>query len=260
MKAKWLWTAWAYLALALVIALAVFFIHFAVIFLVPKFQMLLRHGYIDPAIIEDSGARWMPGFLESLTTVGGGYTLWLIILPAAAWTLFEWRVKSENKPFMRLSALGTVAVLLVVLVGLTGLSLVIPYMLAAPGPAQLARPFALDQIAKIDTSVSALEQALAKKDWKRMPEPADKAAQALDNLAKAGPAVSALATWNVPMTVAQQEHAIEELRAHVKAASEGLAEAQQAIGAEDAGRLQRELQSFRKSFEPLREAAKRPVR
>ena len=201
----------------------------------------------------------MLSFLEGLTTVGGGYATWWLLLAIAAVALFEWRVKSDNKPFIRLSALGTAAVGLMVVVVLTGGSLVIPFLLGAPGP-HLARPFAVDQVAKIDTAVSALEESLAKKDWKAMQEHADRASQVLGNLAKAGPALPVLATWNVPRTNAQQDQVIEEMRAHVKAASEGLAEAQQAIRAEDAARLETALQKFRKAFGPVREAAKRPAR
>jgi hypothetical protein len=259
MKAKWLWMTWAFLALAVVIALEVFFITMAVVFLVPKFQHLLRFGYIDAAEVEQAGAGWMLSFLEHLMAVAGGYTTWLLLLAFATVGLFEWRVKSDNKPFIRLSALGTAAVGLMVVVVLTGGSMVIPYLLGAPGP-HLARPFAVDQVAKIDTSVGALEKALAKKDWKAMQEHADRASQTLANLAKAGPALPVLANWNMPRTVAQQDQAIEEIRANGKAASEALAEAQQAIGAQDAARLETELQKFRKSFEPLRLAAKRPRR
>src|ERR1700736_916087 len=53
MKAKWLWTTWAYLALVAVIALEVFSITLAVIALVPRFEKLMHDGIIDPAGLED---------------------------------------------------------------------------------------------------------------------------------------------------------------------------------------------------------------
>src|SRR5204863_2910963 len=59
MRAKWLWATWAYLGLAGVIALEVMFITCAVIFIVPKFEMLMRDGLIDSAIFEEQGATWM---------------------------------------------------------------------------------------------------------------------------------------------------------------------------------------------------------
>src|SRR5262245_13673330 len=58
MKAKWLWTTWAYLALASVVALEVGFLTFSVIFLVPRFQKLMLDGIIDPAIVDEQGVSW----------------------------------------------------------------------------------------------------------------------------------------------------------------------------------------------------------
>lgn len=252
MRAKWLWTTWAYLAVAGVIAMEVLWITFAVIFLVPKFQELLQDGLIDPAILDDQGVAWMVSFLKGLSHVGDRYTTFLVLLAAAAWGLFEWRVRSENKPFMRLSALGTVAVGLMVVAVLTAGSLVIPYMLGAPATGRMARPFALLQIAKIDTSVGALEQALAKKDWQMMQEQANQASDAMSRLAGAGPAVPSLTSRYEPPTV-------EELRAQVKAAGEAILEAQQAIHAKDAGRLEPALQKFRGLYGPVRQAATKAV-
>jgi hypothetical protein len=265
MRAKWLWTTWAYLALAAVIALDVFFITFSVMFLVPKFQHLLRFGYIDATEIETAGGTWLLTFVDTLQTVGGGYTLWLIVVPAGAWGLFEWRVKSDNKSFMRLSALGSVAVLLTAVVGLSTWSLSVPYMLGAPGP-RLVRPFTADQISKVDTAIAAVEDVLAKEnrkamnDWKAMQENIDRASQVLGDLAKVAPAIPVLANWNVPRTIAEQDQATEEMRGHVKAAQGNLVEADQAIRATDAARLETALKAFRKSFAPLQMAAKRPAR
>src|SRR5437016_14567979 len=90
------------------------------------------------------------------------------ILAGAAWGLFEWRVRSENKPLMRLSALGTAAVALMLVAVLTAGALVISFCLGVPATGRLARPFALEQIAHVNTSVSALEKALAKQDWAAM--------------------------------------------------------------------------------------------
>jgi hypothetical protein len=245
--------SWAFLGLALVIALEALFIAIAVVYIVPRYQKLMRDGLLDPAMIDDAGASWMIAFLNGLKDVTGSYTTFILLGSAVAWGLFEWRVRSENKPFIRLSVLGTAAVGLMVLVWLTAGTLVVSFCLGAPATGRLARSFALDQIANISTSVDALEQALAKKDWEAMPQRADRATQALDNLAKTAPAVPALVTWYGPPTV-------EEYRAHLKAASDGLVEAQQAIREKDAARLETALQKFRRAFEPLREAAKKAAR
>ncbi len=247
MKAKWLWVSSAYLGLALVIFLQVSIILFHVVFIIPKFQKLMHDGIIDPAILEEEGPRWMVNYLHDLSYVAGKHTLLCILVPATAWAVFEWRVRSENKSFMRLSALGTAAVALTVVVGLMAGSLVITFCLGMPALGRIARPWALEQVATIDSSVDKLEQARAKKDWKAMEEPADKAMKAL-NFLSAGPAIPSLRKQN--------ESTVEELRANLKAAQESFRAVLQAIHAEDAQRLEGKLKAFRKSFEPLREAAK----
>ena len=68
MRAKWLWTTWAYLGLLAVIALESLFITFIVMMIVPKFQKLLHDGMIDQAIIDDSETRWMVNLSSSFST------------------------------------------------------------------------------------------------------------------------------------------------------------------------------------------------
>src|SRR5262249_34276760 len=112
MRAKWLWTTWAYLAAVGVIALEVMWITFAVMYRGPKFCKLMQDGLIGPAILDEHGVAWGVSFLRRLSVAVGDYTALWILGAAAAWGLFEWRVHSENKPFMRLSALGTAGVAL----------------------------------------------------------------------------------------------------------------------------------------------------
>src|SRR5262249_26505892 len=112
MRAKWLWTTWAYLAVVLLIAFELLSVWFNVIFLIPKYQKLRHDGIIDPAIDEEQGVAWMTRFLNGLSDFTGHYTTQLLLVAVAAWGLFEWRVKSENKSFIRLAMLGTVAVVL----------------------------------------------------------------------------------------------------------------------------------------------------
>jgi hypothetical protein len=247
MRAKWLWMTWAYLALAGVIALEVLFITFNVVFIVPKFQRLMRDRIIDPADIEEHGLSWMLGFLDDLQYVGGHYTTFILLGAAAAYGLFEWRVKSENKPFIRLSALGTAAVGLMVVVVLTTGSLVISFSVGAPGVGRLALRYALLQLNNIDTSINVLEHARAAKNWETMQKQAGRASQALDHLAKAGLALAALAS----------SQTVEELRARVMQASDSLLEVQQAIGAKDLDRLETALQKFETAYRPVSDAAKR---
>lgn len=252
MKAKWLWASWTYAGLLGVIVLQALFITFNVLFIIPKFHKLMHDGIIDPGILDEEGPRWMVHYLNNLSYVAGNHTLLLVLVPVVVWGLFEWRVKSENKSFMRLSALGTVAVALTIVVVLMAGSMVITFCLGVPAMGRMARPWAVEQVTTIDTSLSDLELALAKKDWKAIQDPAAKAAQALNRLT-AGPAVPSLTSGHEPPTV-------DELRAKLNAALVNFSEMQKAIREEDAVRVAAELQSFRKTFEPLREAAKKPPR
>src|SRR5262249_12571431 len=81
MKAKWLWASWAYLSLALVIALEVLLITFIVIFIIPRFQLLLRHGMIDAAELDEHGLMWTTSFLDGLARVVGNVPIWYLIIP-----------------------------------------------------------------------------------------------------------------------------------------------------------------------------------
>ena len=72
------------------------------------------------------------------------------------------------------------------------------------------------------------------------------------------PAIPALVRWHAPPTVASSERAINELRAGLETADADLAEAQHAIREKDAARLESAMQKFRKSYETVHEAAKKP--
>jgi hypothetical protein len=249
MKAKWLWMTWAYLAVVLLIALELLFICFNVVFLIPKYQKLRHYGIIDPAIDEEQGVGWMTRFLLGLSHLAGHYTTYLLLAAAAAWGLFEWRVKSENKSFIRLAVLGTVALALMLVVMLTSGSQMVQFYLGVPGVGKLARPWAVEQVSTIDASIGSLEQALAKKDWDAMQEQAEQASNAMNRLS-AAPVVPSLVSGNESATV-------EERRAQVKEASEHLKETRQAIRDKDAERVEAALKKFHQAYQPVRDAAKR---
>jgi hypothetical protein len=255
MKAKWLWPTWAYLSLVAVIALEVLLIYFAVIFIIPRFERLLYLGVIDPGFLEEQRMTWMPEFLRIVSVVGGDYTMWWIIVPALAWGLFEWRVRSDNKPFMRLAALGTAALALMVVVSLTAACLLIPFCQGVPLMSRPARSFAVEQIARIDKSVGALEEAQAMKNWEAMQDHADEAVVAMDSLVRYGPAVPSLGLGS-----SKEPPTVDKLRADVKAAKASLREVQRTIRDQDADRLDAALKKFHEAFAPVQAAAKKPPR
>ncbi len=250
MRAKWLWSSLANLTLGLVIALELLFIAFNVYFIYPKFEYLLGQGLIDQEFLLKVGGSWMLTFLERLRTVEEKHSWWILLAAAAAIGLFEWRVKGENKSLMRLSALGTLALGLFVVVIMMTTSLVATFCVATPNLAPMVRPWAVEQVARIDAAIDGIEQARIKKDWDAMREQAEQASSATARLAH-GPAIHSLLGWSASPTV-------WELRASVQSMTQNLLETQTAIRDKDDIRLSTSLRELRKSYEPVRAVSKRP--
>jgi hypothetical protein len=253
MRAKWLWTTLAHLALAVVVVLEVAWLTFAALWLVPRFQKLVVDGVIDPEFVEIGGLRlaaWA-SFLERLRQVVDRFLGWLLLLTVVFCGFFEWRVRGENKSFIRLSVWGTAAVGLIVVCIFTGVALVLPYELSAPVTSQLAKAHATQQLAKIDLEIENLELALANKNWNSIQEHANQASQALNRLAAAAPAVQCLPLQQGPRR-------LEERRAELKAANGYLAEVQQAAQEKDIERVQAAVRRFRELIGPFVKAVERP--
>ncbi|MFO0808149.1 MAG: permease prefix domain 1-containing protein [Gemmataceae bacterium] len=245
LKAKWLWATWAYLAAAAVIVAEVLSITFAVMFIVPKFYRLMQDGLVDPGVLDDQGAAWMVAFLHRLDAAADQST-WLLLATVAAWGLFEWRVRGENKPLMRLAALGTAALGLAVVALLTWGSLAVGFCLGLPSTGKVTRLYAVDQVASIDASVAAAERALEKQDWAAAREQATRASAAVERLAKATAAVGALTPQHGPPT-------LQDLRSQLAAANDALRDALAAPDNPD--RLAAAFRKFRDAYGPVAKAA-----
>ena len=225
MRAKWLWTSWTYIAAVGVVVLEVLSLCFCNVFLVPKLKKIQHDGWLyteDLPVL----AR-LSSVLNGLQWAGDYFT-WLLLGAAALWGLFEWRVRSENKPFMRLAAL------------------VIPFEVGLPS-SKMARPFAEDAVARAGTAVEAVEAAQTKKDWNAMQELLRQAIEGVTQL-ESGPALQSLVAY--PPT-------LEELRTHQSAAKAALLDALQAIKDQDAPRLDTALKKFHAEFDPISQTAKK---
>jgi hypothetical protein len=132
---------------------------------------------------------------------------------------------------------------LMVAVALTTGSMLVLLLLGLPGAVVGGgERIVADLTASIDSSVTALEQGVAKKDWETMQENANRANHALDTLAR-------LET----RTPAQlQEPKKDDLSTQLRSAKEDLSEAHKAIREKDAGRVEAALQRFHKSYAPVR--------
>ncbi len=248
MRAKWLWTTWATAAIVVVIALAVLFITATEMFIVPKFNQLLHEGLIDPAIIGEAGVSWMLSWLASFGRFAEQATWW-VLLAVVAWGLFEWRVRNENKTFMRLSALGTVAVGLVVVVWFMGATLLVSFCLAAPASGRLAGEFAVTQIDAVNSAVDGVDDAVAQNDWPVIATDVQQALGAIDALLNEAAAIPALRSRDRDMDVDEFRTALTDARA-------ALNDARQVVSIKDASRLKMAMNNFRKAYDPVRAAVK----
>jgi hypothetical protein len=244
MKAKWLWTTWATLAVALVIALAVLFIAFTELLIVPKFNQLVRDGLIDRAIFGEQGVSWMLSWLGGLHGFFEYTTVW-VLLAAALWGLFEWRVRSENKTFMRLSVLGTAAAGLVAVVWLLSATLLVSFCLAAPAGGRLARAYAEGQMGEFAAAIDGLTKSAASKDWPAAEGHAHRGIQAVDRLTAEAPALPSMARRSDP-TVAEQ------LTADIERARTFLVLAQQAARQKDDAKANEAIAALNKVSQAIR--------
>jgi hypothetical protein len=251
MKAKWLWTTWAYLALGLVIVLQALFLTFTNMMIVPRFQVFLRHGFVDRAVLAESDATWLLTTLLNLHDWTSNRTTFVLLAAVVAIALFEWRIRSDNKPFIRVAALGTVAVTLMIVIGLMTGSMLVAFEVGAPALGRMTRPWAVEQVGSASKSLTAIEQALSSKDWPEIEKQTEAAATSLRMLSQ-GPAIASLTRWN-------EAPSIEELRSQLSQAHEELRAVQQASAARDTTRTETALVRLHQAWSPLQAAASRPA-
>jgi hypothetical protein len=250
MKAKWLWTTWAHLALAGVIAAEVFFITSTAVFIAPKLRMFRREGLVSFDRSEPLIA-WVPGFLEFLDWVAT-YVTWLAIPALVVCILFEWRVRSENKLLIRLSAMGTAALALFVVFVLAATAMVLPMTLVVEDLyAQIPERVVVDKEERINTSINSVEEAMTRKDWDEIQIHVRNATRAMDRLEHWGAAASALTTQH------EQQRA-NELRAQMKTARNALGDAGRAAQGRSSADLEAAMKKFHEAYEQLQGEAKPP--
>jgi hypothetical protein len=242
MKAKWLWTATAHLLLAAVILTEVALIAGILVLLMPKQMQYYQEGWIGSGNVE----AWGISFLGFLVMAADNWLLWVVPL-GLAWLVFEWRVRSENKPLIRLSALGTVALALAVVVGLTTAALALPLMLAlGENYARLPEPVVREQMAVVEAEAGAMEKSWRTNDWEAMQSQIVRARHAADTLARMGAAAPTL-------TAMREQAKVDALRVQLKAARDSLHQVQNAVYEKDSARLEAALKSFNEAYRDVRE-------
>jgi hypothetical protein len=253
MRAKWLWMSWAHLALVLVIAVEVALIAFVVMFIAPKFEQVLHDGLLDPKVQSEPAFAWMMSFLDCVWDTAERHATILAIVVAAGWALFEWRVHSDNKSFIRLSGLGTAALGLAFIVAPMAASLLVVFCLGLPEAGRVAGRFAIEQTSKIEASLDRLDEALSKSDWDAMQKHAEGASEAIKELAGARSALAAL-------TPRRGKPTTDEVLEQLGKLHDDLVEAQNSIRAKNLEGVGSAMKKVRESYGPIREAASRAAK
>jgi hypothetical protein len=93
--------------------------------------MVIKGWLVAPDQTAANLISWSSSYLGGLAG-WLSHPCWLFLAIAAVWTLFEWRVRSENKAWMRLFLLGTGAVTLFVVTALAAAAMILPLIVAWP--------------------------------------------------------------------------------------------------------------------------------
>jgi hypothetical protein len=168
MKVRWIWTTWAHVMLLLTIGMGLAFTYGCAIFLVPKYKELGKEGWFNAAGMADVEAlmQWATHTLSGVLGILQN-DAWIGIGLLVIWGLFEWRVRSENKTYMRLAGLGTLAVGVLTAAFLTAVAMILPQLVALSPAYRADRAYGIarEQLAVVDSTLQSLDAAPPEKDW-----------------------------------------------------------------------------------------------
>jgi hypothetical protein len=243
MKGRWFWMSWAHVALAMVVVIEALFISSSMVFVVPKIRQYAQEG-----LLSVQGPIW--GIFMWLIAAYANW-LWMVIPLLIVWVLFEWRARGDNKPFIRLAGMGTVALALAIADFLLAASMVLPLAINMSFVAnRQPEPVVHQALGDIETSLSAAEQGLAKNDWDVTSGSVIQAEMSAEKLARMGAAVPAIMAESDPSAAKATQSAIDS-------GCQTLRDAREAALAKDPARLEAALRRFRQSW-PRVSPATRP--
>jgi hypothetical protein len=252
MKAKWLWTTWAHLALGGVILAQAVFMWWLLFRVAPTYDKVKSDGKLGTPSGYEDVMSWNDSVVARTCRLAYWFDqniwLWLPLL-AVAIGLFEWRVRSENKSLIRLSALGTGALALMAPVALASGALVVQFILALSSMHnQPPEPRVRESLATVESSLAALDQAIARKDWGEIDKQSLRMT-AIWKLSGRGAAAPTLLTIN-------DQAKIDQLRTELKSAGDAFVDIQSAVESKDEGKLQQGTKQFHDAFDPVQKTAK----
>jgi hypothetical protein len=158
MKTEWKWTFTAQLGLLLIIALAVFMIGSALVFIVP----VVVHSYHTLGMT-------LPNYVITMINVAdfliGTLWIWLIAL-AGGVALFEWKCRSDNKSLIRIVAGVGTSVIFVALAFWVAAAIVIPLVQVRRAAFdQQNESLVAARIIEAHESYQQLAQAIEEENW-----------------------------------------------------------------------------------------------
>jgi hypothetical protein len=252
MKARWLWTTWGHGALALIIALEVVFVSAVVVLLVPKYKELAREGLLRVSAPNELAVEvWLWSFLQGVEQVclqGWWVALGAVIL----WGFFEWRVRSENKAGMRMAAMGSVALLMLIVVMLTAAAISLPTIIATQDLAVAPQSRVEQARQQWERALAQMEKAETANDWIHFEAAARQAAEAsssLETLWATGPL----------MFSTTDAKRIQEIRNALRDSRRALMNASGQARMGNQGAVVWEMKRFREAYERLSTTGTRPA-
>jgi hypothetical protein len=253
MKAKWLWSTWTFLAVVGILILELFSCFFLMIYIVPKMKKLRSDGIFTSYLETQTQSLfdWMFDFINGVADVFDKFNWLILLIILALWGLFEWRVKSENKSFIRLSMLGSVAFALAIVVALMTGAMVVSFAVTMPTVSRMAKSYSVDQITVADAMMSAIEESAKKGQWENALKEFETASKAIRNLG-ISPSLQAL-------TKLHEQPTLTELEQHWQATLAALPQVHLALITKDQDRLLKAMKDLKEAIEPLNKAAERAL-
>ena len=249
MKAKWIWSTWAHVVLVMVIGVELLCLTATTVLVLPKYNQIMRDLWSTP----DAGPEWntftarTSAILNAIRSLGNN-AMPIVIALAILWILFEWRVRSENKSFMRLSALGTIAALLGVLSVLMFAAMILPTVMAVPTMRQeLPERVVAYNTQRLNPAIASLDSAITQQNWEAMNGPIVTARNAINDLSHMGAAAPSIMT-------ASRKADVDAMRNDLRSAADAIREAELALTDRDAARFYAALQRFHKAYDSVPEA------
>ena len=110
--------------------------------------------------------RWSMNYLSTTASIIDNVLCFLIPL-AIVWALFEWRVRSENKSFIRLSVLGLFSVGLMVAALFTTAAISLPFfiVLNLNSTSEGSEHLVAERVNRFDHLLAQIDQSASAADW-----------------------------------------------------------------------------------------------